>query len=44
MAYGDLKGIPRRTASDKLLRDKAYDIAKTSSYNGYQRGLASIVY
>ena len=44
MAYGDLKGIPRRTASDKLLRDKACDTAKTSSYDGYQRGLASIVY
>ena len=38
------KDIARRTASDKVLRDKAFNIAKTPKYNGYQRGLASMVY
>ena len=41
MAYGDFKGLARRTASDKILRDKAFNIAKNSKYDGYQRGLAS---
>ena len=44
MAYGDFKDINRRTASDKILRDKAFDIAKNPKYDGYQRGLASMVY
>ena len=44
MAYGDFKDLARRTASDKMLRDKAFNIAKTSKYDGYQRGLTSIVY
>ena len=39
MAYGDLK---RRTSPDKFLRDKEFDIAKNSKYDGYQRGLASL--
>ena len=43
MAYGDFKDIKRRTASDKILRDKAFDIAKNPKYDGYQRGLASMV-
>ena len=43
MAYGDFKSLARRTASDKLLRDKAFDIAKNPKHNGYQRGLASMV-
>ena len=43
MAYGDFKDIARRTASDKILRDKAFNIAKNPKYDGYQRGLASIV-
>ena len=34
----------RRKASDKVLRDKAFNIAKNPKYDGYQRGLASIVY
>ena len=42
MAYGDFKDLPKRTAADKLLRDKAYKIA--SNQKGYQRGLASMVY
>ena len=44
MAYGDFKDIKRRTASDKISRDKAFNIAKTSKYDGYQRCLASMVY
>ena len=44
MAYGDLKDLARRTASDKVLRDKAFNIAKNPKYDGYQRGLASMVY
>ena len=44
MAYGDFKDLVRRTASDKVLRDKAFNIAKNSKYDWYQRGLASIVY
>ena len=44
MAYGDCKDLKRRTASDKILRDKAFNIAKNPKYDGYQRGLASMVY
>ena len=43
MAYGDFKDLERRTASDKILRVKAFNIAKNPKYDGYQRGLASIV-
>ena len=38
------KDIARRTASDKILRDKAFNIAKNSKYVGYRRGIASMVY
>ena len=44
MAYGDFKDLARRTASDKVLRDKAFNIAKNSKYDGYQRGIASMLY
>ena len=44
MDYGDFKDLARRTASDKILRDKAFNTAKNPKYDGYQRGLASIVY
>ena len=44
MAYGDFKDLKRRTASDKVLRDKAFNIAKNPKYDGYQRGLASMIY
>ena len=44
MAYGDFKDLKKRTAADKVLRDKAFNIAKHPKYNGYQRGLASMVY
>ena len=36
MAYGDSKDLTRRTASDKILRDKAFNIAKNPKYDGYQ--------
>ena len=44
MAYGDFKDLARRTASDNVLRDKAFNIAKNPKYDGYQRGLAFMVY
>ena len=44
MAYGDFKDLARRTSSDKVLRDEAFNIAKNPKYDGYQRGLASMVY
>ena len=44
MAYGDFKDLARRTTSDKVLRDKAFNIAKNPKYDGYQRGRASMVY
>ena len=44
MAYGDFKYLKRRTASDKVLRDKAFNIAKNPKYDEYQRVLASMVY
>ena len=44
MAYGDFKDLARRADSDKILRDKTLNIAKNPNYDGYQRGLASMVY
>ena len=44
MAYSDFKDLARRIASDKILRDKGFNIAKNPKYDGYQRGLASMVY
>ena len=44
MAYGDFKDLAKRTASDKVLRDKTFNIAKNPKDDGYQRGLASMVY
>ena len=43
-ADADHKDLINRTKSDKVLRDKAYDIASNPEYDGYQRGLASMVY
>ena len=37
------KDLKRRTFSDKILRDKAFNIAKNPKYDGYQKGLASMV-
>ena len=44
MAYRDFKGLNRRRAADKVLRDKPCDIAKNRKYDGYQRGHASMVF
>ena len=44
MAYGDFNDLAKRTAVDKVFRDKAFNIAKEPKYDEYQRGLASIVY
>ena len=44
MAYGKTKDFAKRTQSDKVLRDKAFKIGSDPKYDGYQRGLASMVY
>ena len=46
MAYGDFKDLAKitATAANKVLRDKAFKIASDQKYDGYQRGLASMVY
>ena len=44
MVCGDFKDLNRRTAADKVLRNKAFDIAKNPKHDGYQRGLTSMVY
>ena len=44
MAYGKSKDLVKRTQSDKVLKDKAFKIASDPKYDGYQRGLASMVY
>ena len=43
-AYANHKDLINRTKSDKVLRNKAYDIVSNPKYDGYQRGLASMVY
>ena len=42
MAYGDFKDLTRRTASDKILCDKAFNTAKNGKHDGYRRRIASI--
>ena len=44
MAYGDFKDLNRKAATDKLLRDKSFNIVKNTKYDGYQRGFASMVF
>ena len=44
MAYGDFKDFARRTAANKVLRNKTFNIAKYPRYDGYQRELPSMVY
>ena len=44
MVYGDFKDLERRTIADKVLKNKAFEIASDPKYDGYQRGLASLVY
>ena len=43
VAYGDFKDLPRTTASDKVLGDKAFNIAKKPKYDGCQSGRVSMV-
>ena len=44
MVYGYFKDLARRTAADKFVRDKAFNISKNPKYDGYQRGLAFMIY
>ena len=44
MTYGKYKDLTKRTQSDKALRDKAFKIASNPKNDGYERGLASMVY
>ena len=44
MAYGKSNYLVKRTQSDKVLRDKAFKIISDPKYDGYQRGLASMIY
>ena len=44
MVCGDFKDLARRTASDKILCDKAFNIAKNTKDDGYRPGLASMIY
>ena len=43
MIYWNIKHLARRTTSDQILPDKAFNIAKNSNFDGYQRGFASVV-
>ena len=44
MDYGKSKDLVKRAQSDKVIKDKAFKIASDPKYDGYQRGLASMVY
>ena len=44
MAYGGFKDLAKRTFADKVRRDKAFKVASDQKYDGYQRGLALMVY
>ena len=44
ISSGDFKDLTRRTAADKVLRDKVFNIAKDPKYEGYQSGFLSMVY
>ena len=43
MAYGKSKDLTKRKQSDKVLRDKAFKLASNPKYDGYQRGLTSMI-
>ena len=43
-SYSDSKDLTKRTVADKILRNRAFIIAKDPKYDGYQRGLASMAY
>ena len=44
MTYGGFKDLTSKKASDKILLDKTFNIAKSPKYDGFKSGLASIVY
>ena len=44
MSYGEYKHLTERTQSDRVLKDEAFEIASNPKYDGYQRGLASMVF
>ena len=44
MAYGKYEDLTKRTQSDNVLRNKAFKIASDPEYDGYQRGLAPMVF
>ena len=44
ITYGDFKDLAKRIAADKVLRDNEFNIAKDPKYDGYQKGLALMVY
>ena len=44
MAYGKTRDLVKRIQTDKVLKDKVFKIASDPNYDGYQRGLASMVY
>ena len=44
MAYVRYKDLTKRTQSDKVVRDKDFEIASNPNYDGHQRGLPSMVY
>ena len=44
MAHGHFKDLPKRTDSDKIQRDKTFNIIKTRIFGGNQRRLASMIY
>ena len=43
-AYFESKDLAKRTISDKILKDRAYEVARNHGHDGYQRALASVVY
>ena len=43
MAYGTYKGLASRIISHKVLCDKAFKIASSPQFNGYQRALVSLI-
>ena len=44
MGYGKYKELTKRTESDKVLRDKAFKVSSNPKHDGYERGLASMIY
>ena len=44
MSYGYFKDLAKRAAADRVLRDKAFNIARDPKYDGYQRGLVFLCF